>query len=65
LAGSYSSKTGLLDIQTLSNCSTVAIDREQHKGWNGAWVDLKAVDPLTGEIKKSVHVSYPNYEGSG
>jgi DNA-binding transcriptional LysR family regulator len=27
--------------------------------------DLKAVDPLTGEIKKSVHLSYPNYEGSG
>ena len=26
--------------------------------------DLKAADPLTGEIKKSVHLSYPNYSGT-
>jgi len=25
--------------------------------------DLKAADPLTGEIKKSVHLNYPNYSG--
>src|SRR5260370_24715954 len=35
---SYSSKTGLLYIPALSNCSTVTIDREKHskeRGWNG------------------------------
>src|SRR4249920_2747163 len=34
---SYSSKTGLLYIPALSNCSTVTIDREKHskeRGWN-------------------------------
>jgi glucose dehydrogenase len=25
---------------------------------------LKAADPLTGEIKKSVHLSYPNFSGT-
>jgi hypothetical protein len=72
---SYSSKTGLLYIPALSNCSTVTIDREKHskeRGWNGGlgstadrWEsDLKAADPLTGEIKKSVHLNYPNYSGT-
>jgi alcohol dehydrogenase (cytochrome c) len=72
---SYSSKTRLLYIPALSNCSTIAIDREKHskeRGWNGGlgstadrWEsDLKAADPLTGEIKKSVHLSYPNYSGT-
>jgi alcohol dehydrogenase (cytochrome c) len=72
---SYSSKTRLLYIPTLSNCSTITIDREKHnkeRGWNGGlastaerWEsDLKAIDPLTGEIKKSVHLSYPNFSGT-
>ena len=26
--------------------------------------DLKAVDPLTGEITKSAHLSYPNFSGT-
>src|SRR5262249_18428910 len=62
-------------IPALSNCSTITIDREKHnkeKGWNGGlavtaerWEsDLKAVDPLTGEIRKSVHLSYPNFSGT-
>src|SRR5439155_1504500 len=57
---SYSSKTKLLYIPALSNCSTITIDREKHnkeRGWNGGlastaerWEsDLKAADPLTGE----------------
>ena len=72
---SYSSKTKLLYIPALSNCSTITIDREKHnkeRGWNGGlastaerWEsDLKAADPLTGEIKKSVHLSYPNFSGT-
>jgi hypothetical protein len=48
---------------------TIAIDGEKHnkeRGWNGGlsstterWEsNLTAADPLTGEIKKSVHLSY-------
>jgi alcohol dehydrogenase (cytochrome c) len=59
----------------MSNCSTITIDREKHnkeRGWNGGlattperWEsDLKAADPLTGEIKKSAHLSYPNFSGT-
>jgi alcohol dehydrogenase (cytochrome c) len=72
---SYSPKTKLIYIPALSNCSTITIDREKHtkeRGWNGGnattverWEsDLKAADPLTGEIKKSVHLSYPNFSGT-
>jgi alcohol dehydrogenase (cytochrome c) len=72
---SYSPKTKLLYIPALSNCVTATIDREKHskeRGWNGGlastterWEsNLTAADPLTGEIKKSVHVNYPNYSGT-
>jgi alcohol dehydrogenase (cytochrome c) len=54
---------------------TVTIDREKHtkeRGWNGGlsqttdrWEsNLTAADPLTGEIKKTVHLRYPNYAGT-
>jgi len=54
---------------------TVTIDREKHnkeRGWNGGlsstderWEsNLIAADPLTGEIKKSVHLNYPNFSGT-
>src|SRR5712672_3327957 len=72
---SYSPKTKLLYIPALSNCITVSIDREKHnkeRGWNGGLSqtderresNLTAVDPLTGEIKKDVHLRYPNYSGT-
>jgi alcohol dehydrogenase (cytochrome c) len=72
---SYSPKTKLLYIPALSNCVTVTIDREKHtkeRGWNGGlsqtadrWEsNLTAADPLTGEIKKTVHLRYPNYAGT-
>jgi alcohol dehydrogenase (cytochrome c) len=72
---SYSPKTKLLYIPALSNCVTVTIDREKHtaqRGWNGGlsqteerWEsNLTAADPLTGEVKKSVHLRYPNYSGT-
>jgi alcohol dehydrogenase (cytochrome c) len=72
---SYSPRTRLLYIPALSNCVTVTIDREKHnkeRGWNGGlsstadrWEsNLTAADPLTGEIKKSVHLLYPNTSGS-
>jgi alcohol dehydrogenase (cytochrome c) len=72
---SYSPKTKLLYIPALSTCVTVTIDRDKHtkeKGWNGGlsqtterWEsNLTAADPLTGEIKKTVHLRYPNYAGT-
>ena len=72
---SYSPNTKLLYIPALSNCVTITIDREKHnaqRGWNGGlsttrdrWEsNLTAVDPLTGEIKKTVHLRYPNYSGT-
>jgi alcohol dehydrogenase (cytochrome c) len=72
---SFSPKTKLLYIPALSNCVTVTIDREKHnkeRGWNGGlsqtadrWEsNLTAADPITGDIKKSVHLPYPNYSGT-
>jgi alcohol dehydrogenase (cytochrome c) len=72
---SFSPRTRLIYIPALSNCSTITIDREKHnkeKGWTGGqaqtaerWEsDLVAADPTTGEIKKSVHMRYPNFSGA-
>ncbi len=72
---SYSARTGLVYIPAMSNCSNVTIDTEKHnkeKGWNGGNVstpdryesDLTAVDPLTGDVKKTVHLRYANYSGT-
>jgi alcohol dehydrogenase (cytochrome c) len=72
---SYSQRTKLIYIPALTACVDVAIDREKHtreKGWNGGlattsdrWESsLTAVDPLTGEVKASVHLRYPNYSGT-
>ena len=72
---SYSPRTKLIYIPALTACVDIAIDREKHnkeKGWNGGlsttterWEsNLTAVDPLTGEVKKSIHLKYPNYSGT-
>ncbi len=72
---SFSARTRLLYIPSVSNCSTITIDREKHnaqRGWNGGeaktgerWEsDLIAADPTTGEIKKSVHLPYSNLSGT-
>ncbi len=72
---SYSPKTKLLYIPAVSNCVDISIDREKHnkeRGWNGGQVhtserwesDLTAADPLTGEVKKTVHLRYANYSGT-
>jgi alcohol dehydrogenase (cytochrome c) len=53
----------------------VEIDRTKHnaeRGWNGGNAtssermesNLIAVDPVTQEIKKSVHLRYPNFSGT-
>ena len=72
---SFSARTKLLYIPSVSNCSTITIDREKHnqeRGWNGGqaqtserWEsDLIAADPTTGEVKKSAHLPYSNFSGT-
>jgi alcohol dehydrogenase (cytochrome c) len=72
---SYSPRTKLLYIPALTTCVMVTIDREKHnsqRGWNGGlsstndrWESsITAVDPISGEIKKSVQLKYPNYAGT-
>src|SRR5216684_831693 len=72
---SYSPNTRLLYIPAVTACVSVAIDREKHnkeRGWNGGLSrtderyesNLTAMDPTTGEIKKNVHLRYPNYSGT-
>jgi alcohol dehydrogenase (cytochrome c) len=72
---SYSPNSKLMYIPALTACVNVSIDREKHnaqKGWNGGLSvtderfesNLTAVDPVTGNIKKSVHLRYPNYSGT-
>jgi alcohol dehydrogenase (cytochrome c) len=72
---SYSPRTKLVYVPALSNCEEVTIDTAKHSkaaGWNGGSFkntdryesNLTAVDPLTGDIKKTIHLRYPNYSGT-
>jgi alcohol dehydrogenase (cytochrome c) len=72
---SYSPKSRLLYIPALTACMVVSIDREKHtkeRGWNGGSYttderlesNLTAIDPMTGDIRKNVHLRYPNYSGT-
>jgi alcohol dehydrogenase (cytochrome c) len=71
---SYSPKTRLIYIPAQTGCTTVEIDRTKHnaeRGWNGGNTvherfesDLTAMDPVTQEIKKSVHLAFPNASGT-
>src|SRR5499427_3625540 len=71
----YSPRTKLIYIPSLSNCEEISLDTTKHskeRGWNGGAFktaeryesDLTAMDPVTGEIKKNVHLRYPNYAGA-
>jgi alcohol dehydrogenase (cytochrome c) len=72
---SYSPKTGLLYIPALSACTELTTKPELSNkagDWKGGTykdferieTDFIVADPLTGEIKKKVHVPYPNYSGA-
>jgi alcohol dehydrogenase (cytochrome c) len=72
---SYSPKTKLMYIPAMTACSDVTVNTKQpskENGWNGGSYrtadryesDLTVVDPLSGDIKKSVHLRYPNYSGT-
>ncbi len=72
---SYSPRTKLVYIPALSNCEDISIDTTAHskdKNLNGGAFktpdryesNLTAMDPVTGEVTKSVHLRYPNYAGA-
>ncbi len=75
---SYSPRTGLLYIPALTSCELVTNDVNIGKSGQG-WAarpgggfkteeryesDLTAVDPLTGDIRKTIHLKYANYAGA-
>jgi alcohol dehydrogenase (cytochrome c) len=71
----YSPKTRLIYIPALTNCEDISLDATKHsteRGWNGGAFktseryesNLTAMDPVTGEVKKAVHLRYPNYAGA-
>jgi alcohol dehydrogenase (cytochrome c) len=69
----YSKKTGLIYIPSMSMCNEVTMDQEAIK--KGVYFsrtfkniernesDIVAADPLTGEVKKRAHSTYPNVSG--
>ena len=69
---SYSPKTKLLYIPALTGCVDVTVAPNKQRPFDGGSYktaeryesNLTAVDPTTGEIKKSVHLRYPNYSGT-
>jgi alcohol dehydrogenase (cytochrome c) len=72
---SYSPKTKMVYVPALTACSDVTIDTSPRKAGEsfsgGSYKtgdryesNLTVVDPLTGEIKKNVHLKYPNYSGT-
>ena len=72
---SYSPRTKLIYIPALTACDTVEDRHDSRvagKSWTGGTSktteryesNLTAVDPITGEIKKTVHLRYPNASGT-
>jgi alcohol dehydrogenase (cytochrome c) len=71
---SYSPKTRLIYIPSMSSCNQVTLDpslSNKAGDWKGAAFrhiernesDIIVADPLTGEIKKKMHIPYPNNSG--
>jgi alcohol dehydrogenase (cytochrome c) len=72
---SYSPKTKLMYIPAITSCNEVTLDptlSNKAGDWKGATFrhiernesDLIAADPLTGEVKKRIHVPYPDNSGA-
>jgi alcohol dehydrogenase (cytochrome c) len=70
----YSQKTKLLYIPSMSSCNQLTLDpslSNKAGDWKGATFrnierndsDIIAVDPMTGEVKKKIHIPYPNHSG--
>jgi alcohol dehydrogenase (cytochrome c) len=71
----YSPKTKLMYIPTMTSCNQLTLDpnlSNKAGDWKGATFkniernesDLIAADPATGEIKKKIHIQYPNTSGA-
>jgi alcohol dehydrogenase (cytochrome c) len=72
---SYSPKTRLLYIPSMSSCNEVTFDpslSSKAGDWKGAKFrnvernesDLIVADPFTGEVKKKIRIPYPNNSGA-
>jgi alcohol dehydrogenase (cytochrome c) len=72
---SYSPKTKLMYIPAITSCNEVTLDptlSNKAGDWKGATFrhiernesDLIAADPLTGEVKKRIHIPYPDNSGA-
>jgi alcohol dehydrogenase (cytochrome c) len=71
---SYSPKTGLLYVPAMTGCVKIEVEPNRRSGLifsGGSWAtdeywesNLTAIDPITFEIKKNVHLPYPNYSGT-
>ena len=70
----YSQRTKLIYIPSMSSCNQLTLDTSLSNkagDWKGARFknierndsDLIAADPMTGEIKKRIHIAYPNNSG--
>jgi alcohol dehydrogenase (cytochrome c) len=71
---SYSRRTGLLYVPSMSSCNEVTLDTSLSNkagDWKGAAFrniernesDLVVADPFTGEVKRKLHSIYPNNSG--
>jgi alcohol dehydrogenase (cytochrome c) len=72
---SYSQRTKLIYIPAITSCNEVTLDpnlSNKAGDWKGATFrhiernesDLIAADPLTGEVKKRIHIPYPDNSGA-
>jgi alcohol dehydrogenase (cytochrome c) len=68
---SYSRRTELLYVMSMSSCNEVTLETNQAGDWKGAGFrdtrhnesDLVVVAPFTGEVKRKLRSSYPNNSG--
>jgi alcohol dehydrogenase (cytochrome c) len=75
-SASYSRRTKLLYIPSMSSCNQSTLDPDAGRNANGIVAggaskytersesDIVVVDPLTGEIKKKIHKAYPNFSAA-
>jgi len=75
-SASYSRRTKLLYIPSMSSCNQSTLDPDAGRNANGIIAggasryternesDIVVVDPFTGEIKKKIHKAYPNHSAA-
>jgi alcohol dehydrogenase (cytochrome c) len=75
-SASYSRRTKLLYIPSMSSCNQTTLDPDAGRSPNGIIAggasryternesDIVVVDPFTGEIKKKLHKPYPNHSAA-